>query len=195
MVKKWKLLHSKQIADYHIFTVNEDVAVSPRTGKAHNFFSLHTKDWVNIIALTAEGTVVMVRQYRHGTRKITLEFPAGGIEPGDGNLEHTVIREFLEETGYTGDRVIHVGTADANPAFLSNKCHTYVVTNAVKKSRQSQDNTEDIVVEEIPVDTIPALIASGEISHSLSIVAYFWFMQNYFAKGGSEHTSKQKNLS
>jgi len=62
-------------------------------------------DWVNILALTLEQEIVLVREYRHGTGEITLELPSGTVEAGEAPLA-TAQRELREETGYGGGRVV-----------------------------------------------------------------------------------------
>ena len=61
-----------------MFQVRRDLALNPRSGAEHNFYCIEAVDWINIIPLTAEGEVVMIEQYRHGTDDITLEIPGGG---------------------------------------------------------------------------------------------------------------------
>ena len=178
MIRKWKLLSSKEIANYYIFKVFENRSESPVTGEAHNFYALRTKNWANVIAITHDKKVVMVRQYRHGIDDITLEFPAGGMDENDPHLESTVRRELLEETGYAADDVVDLGFVHTNPAFLNNKCHTFLALNATKKGAQNLDITEDISIEEIPLASIPEMIISGQITHSLSVVAYFLYTQH-----------------
>ncbi|HUC89344.1 MAG TPA: NUDIX hydrolase [Patescibacteria group bacterium] len=177
MVKKWKILSTKEIADYYIFKVFQNNSESPLTGKAHNFYALHAKDWANVIAITPDKKVVMVRQYRHGIDDITLEFPAGGMDENDPHLEATIRRELLEETGYSAEKVVDLGFVHANPAFLNNKCHTFLALDATKKDAQNLDDTEDISIEEIPLVDIPKMISAGQITHSLSVVAYFLYTQ------------------
>jgi hypothetical protein len=70
-----------------IFGLRIDRAVSPRTGKAHDFYVLESRSWVNVIPLTPEQEVVLVRQYRHGTREVTLEIPGGIVETNDSPEE------------------------------------------------------------------------------------------------------------
>ena len=82
-LKPWKLITSRRDASYFIFDMRIDHARSPRTGKSHDFYVLESSDWVNVIPLTPENEVVFIRQYRHGTREMTLEIPGGVIEPGD----------------------------------------------------------------------------------------------------------------
>ncbi|MEZ4518692.1 MAG: NUDIX hydrolase [Chloroflexota bacterium] len=71
----------------------------PRTGKEHSFYILEAPDWVNVIPLTPDEQVVMVRQYRHGTGTVTLESPAGMADHDGEALAVAAARELREETG------------------------------------------------------------------------------------------------
>jgi ADP-ribose diphosphatase len=175
MLKKWQVQSSKQIADYYIFKVQENFSKSPRTGESHKFFVLKSKDWANIVAVTPDNKAVMVRQYRQGIDDITLEFPAGIVDQGTEDPEENIIRELQEETGYQAERVSLIGTVHANPAFMDNKCRTFLATNVVQMGAQNLDKKEDIEYEEIPISKIPQLIKSGKITHSLTIAAYYFY--------------------
>ena len=83
MIKPWTHLHSQQGPSFGIFSIRTDTAISPRTGIEHDFHIMESMDWVNIIPLTADHRVVMIRQYRHGSKEVTLEIPGGLLDPGD----------------------------------------------------------------------------------------------------------------
>ena len=72
---KWKTISEEPEGEFRIFTMREVVAKSPRTGKNHKFVLLDCSDWVNIIAITVDKKIVMVKQYRFGTSNFELEIP------------------------------------------------------------------------------------------------------------------------
>ncbi|WP_420641585.1 NUDIX hydrolase [Candidatus Leptofilum sp.] len=178
MVEDWEKLDSEEIANYRIFKMRRDVRQSPRTGAEHSFFVLESPDWVNVVALTPEGKVVMIYQFRHGTAEITLEIPGGMVDPRENDPAEAIQRELLEETGYVAEEIIHIGTVAPNPAFLSNRCHTYLALNARWQQEPQFDGAEDIAVELIPIEEIAGLIGNGRISHAL-VVAAFYHYENY----------------
>jgi len=177
--KPWKVVSSTWDRSYRVFSLRTDRAVSPRTGRAHRFFILESSSWVNIIPLTPNQEVVMVRQYRHGTQDVTLEIPGGLVENTD-TPEAAAKRELLEETGYRASETIFLGAVHPNPAIQNNQCYTFLARDVVPAAGgQQQEEREDIEVLLRPIQQIPQLIRVGEITHSLVLAAFYRFFVEY----------------
>ena len=84
-IAAWQRQRSRVVADCRIFTVNESTSLSPITRQAHQFYFLDTADWVNVVPITADNEVVLVRQFRHGSERITLEIPGWHGGPGESS--------------------------------------------------------------------------------------------------------------
>lgn len=175
MIKEWELVNSRIDRDYRVFRVRADKALSPRTNGAGVFYTLESNDWVNVIPITPSGDVVMIRQYRHGSRRVTLEIPGGLVEESDPGAAGA--RELAEETGYAGEAPALLGAVNPNPAIFNNLCYTYLIENARKTKPLTLDTNEDIEVDLVPLERIPALIKEGTIDHALVIVAFHLFFQ------------------
>ena len=175
MLDIWPIRKTRELIGTRIFSVVAHMSRSPRTGREQEFYVLHTPDWVNVVPLTDDGQVVLVRQFRHGTRDFTLEIPGGMVDPDDPDPGEAARRELLEETGYAASRVEFLGKISPNPAIHNNFCHSYLATGLTYHGPQELDNGEDIEVELVPVSRIPAMIARGDIVHALVVVAFCYF--------------------
>lgn len=186
MIQKWKTIKSEPLHNYRVFDTRQDTSISPRTGREHTFYIIESHDWVNIVPLTADGKVIMIRQYRHGNGEITLEVPGGIVDAGEDPLE-SAVRELREETGYdAGDEVVKTGFVAPNPALFNNTCHSYLAKNVKRVGEQQFDGSEDISIEIVDLKEIPDLIRAGKITHALTVNA-FYFLDLY-------HRSEQNNL-
>lgn len=177
-MRPWKLLSSQQSESFKIFNLRVDRACSPRTNKAYDFYILESADWVNVIPLTPRNEVVLIRQYRHGIRQGTLEIPGGIVEKND-SPEEAARRELAEETGYRDSEMHLLGSVHPNPAFLNNRCHTFLAKGVSPAREQEQDEKEDIGVVVRPLEQIPTLIRDGEITHALVLAAFYRFYMEY----------------
>jgi ADP-ribose pyrophosphatase len=174
MIKPWKHIGSRSAQSFRVFSIRTDTAVSPRTGAEHDFYIIESMDWINIIPLTDDHQVVMVRQYRHGSKEVTLEIPGGLVDPGD-TPEEAAARELLEETGYEAEEFVKIGVVTPNPAIFNNHCYTFMARNLRGVSHPMPDQTEDIEVVPIPLSEIPELIRRGKIDHAIVISAFYLY--------------------
>jgi len=169
---RWELMTSEVMYHCRLFTVRRDRSRSPRSRQTHDFHVLETSDWVNVVPLTADEHVVMVRQFRHGIRDCTLEVPAGLVDATDRNSSAAALRELREETGYTSRRMMPLGAVHPNPAIMTNRCHMFVAYDVEEVGAPEWDATEELAVEIVPLGEVPGLIRSGLVSNALTLVAF-----------------------
>ncbi len=167
----WPLLSSKELGDFKVFSVRGDRTRSPRSGEPHDFYVLECSDWANVIPLTDANEVVLVSQFRAGTRSVTLEIPGGSVEKGE-SAAAAVRRELREETGYAARSWKRIGVVHPNPAIQGNRCSTYLARGCREVGELIPDEGEDLAVELVPLAKIPDLIRRGRITHSLVIAAF-----------------------
>lgn len=182
MIKRWKKISEENLGDFKIFNLWKKISLSPRNGKRFPFYVLDTRDWINIIPVTKNGKVIMIKQFRHATEEITLEIPGGIVDVKDKSAEESAGRELKEETGFVGEKIIKLGSCTPNPAILNNRLHIFYAHNVRCVSEQKQDGSEDIETIEVDILTIPELIRSGEINHALVIAAFHLFDLSEYSK-------------
>ena len=175
MILPWKKIGSEPVGDFRIFKIRSDRKISPRTGVEHDFYVLDSVNWVNVIATTPDGQLVMIEQYRQGTDTVELEIPGGMLDAKDASSAAGGMRELREETGYEGDQPQIIGQIFPNPAIQSNTCFTLLVRNCRLTQKVEWDHGEDIITRLVPIAEIPALVANGKIRHALVVVALYHF--------------------
>lgn len=174
-VKVWEKIASKAIGNFRIFNIRSDIKVSPRTGKEHDFYVIESVNWVNVIALTKKGKLVMIDQYRHGSNTVELEIPGGMMDAEDSSALEAGLRELREETGYEGTQAEVIGQIYPNPAIMDNVCYTVLVRDCELKHQPALDQCEDVAVRLVDAAEAPWLVREGKIGHSLVVVALYHF--------------------
>jgi ADP-ribose pyrophosphatase len=167
----WKLSARLPGHDYRIFTTAFVEATHPRTGVHRRFSLIHCVDWVNVIALTADDRVVLIRQYRPGVERVCLEIPGGMIDPGEDPCA-AAARELAEETGYTGGTWQLLGKVAPNPAVQTNTLYTVLAIDVELTQAPTPDEGEVLWVETATLGECQDMILRGEIEHALVIVAF-----------------------
>ena len=178
MVEAWGEKSSQKVFDCRLFSLHVSHRQSATGDRSNEFYVLQSRDWCNIIPLTSDGRVVMINQYRHGIRGITLEIPGGIVDPTDGSPLEAARREMVEETGYDSSEIVPIGVVHPNPAILNNRCHSFVAKNARLAQRQQLDRDEDTEVLLVPLSEIQRCVQEGMITHALVVVAFYWLCLN-----------------
>jgi ADP-ribose pyrophosphatase len=161
-----------------LFRVRRERFRSRKSGKTHDFYVTDVADGVHVIAVTADHKVVMVRQFRAGSRRDSLETPGGLLDPGEGACVAGA-RELCEETGYTGDSPELLGTLWPNPALLSMRISTILIRNARPTALPHLDPNEELEIELVDVRDIPALVKSGQIDHAVCVAGLLeWLLRD-----------------
>ncbi|MBW2092077.1 MAG: NUDIX hydrolase [Deltaproteobacteria bacterium] len=180
-LKAWTSTGSRIISENRIFTLKTETFTSPKSGREHDFYLLEAGDWVNIVPLTKDRKILLVKQFRHGTKRMSLEIPGGMVDPGE-TPEEAGSRELIEETGYRCSEIILLGRVEPNPALFNNYCYTFLakdVVPAAPGAPKKLDGTEDLELVKVNLDQIPGMIAKGQIVHALVIAAFYHYFMTY----------------
>ncbi|TVR69955.1 MAG: NUDIX hydrolase [Spirochaetaceae bacterium] len=187
---RWTEVDRRILVQTPIFRLVSSTRSSPE-GNESDYYLITSPDWVNIVALTRDKDdrecFVMVRQFRHGNKQISIEFPGGVVDPGE-DPARAVTRELLEETGYRAERILHLGSINPNPAIMDNRCHTYLAETVEHVADLSPDGDEFLEVELVPVRDLSAGKRGREFDHAMMHVAlrfYEKYRENTGTKRGA----------
>ena len=172
-MKLWKLLDSKYLVDAPWLKVAKETCELPNGKVIDDFYTLWQPDWVLILARTADGNWVMTEQYRHGTGKISLEFPAGILNKGETPVQ-AALRELQEECAYAGngDNAKFIGTFPVNPDRHRGVFHVVFVDGVKRAGSTNFDSTEEIETRELSDEDLQKKMADGTFNHPLQMAGY-----------------------
>lgn len=157
-----------------VVTVKAGPVVCKRSGKKKDLYLFDFPDWVNVVALTPQKEILLIRQYRYGSKRMELEIP-GGMMNADENPIEAGCRELLEETGFAGKNPQLIGRVCPNPAIQRNYCHTVLVEDAVRVAEPNFDDMEDIECLMEPEREVMERIQNGSIEHGLVLNALMFY--------------------
>ncbi|HEX5503050.1 MAG TPA: NUDIX hydrolase [Thermomicrobiales bacterium] len=183
----WQTLARREVADCRpwVRLWAEDVRL-PDGRVIADFAAIDLPDYAMVVALTADGRVVVERNYKHGPRRVCLNLPAGYLEPGEEPLA-AARRELLEETGYVADEWAFLGSFANDGNRGCGRGHFYLARGARRVAEPDAGDLEELAVELLPLAELARAVARGEVA-VLSVAAAIG-LAALAARGGAGATT------
>jgi len=169
MIEKWNKIKSAIVFDHKWFKLRQDTVQLPNGNIIDDYIVSERPDVVLIFPLTTENEVVMVEQYKHAAGEIMLEFPGGFFNINEEKPAQAALRELIEETGYTCEKISKIANIIDNPTKDCNNTYLFIAYNCKKVRQQQLDDTENIDVKLVPLNKIENKIMNHEIKATLSV--------------------------
>lgn len=173
---KWKTLSTEYIANHQYFTARKDVCEIPDGRIVPAYFVVELPVSVCAMAITEDGNVILVNQYRHPVGEILTELPGGFVDTGE-DPDKAIARELLEETGYEFDAIDYVGKVAGNPGLLTGYTHLYLARGGEKVAKQSLDDNEQIDLLLVPVEDVRGMLQRNEFVQALHVSCFMYAFQ------------------
>ena len=182
---KWNCGEKKLLLKTPVF----DVTSSTNTHKEGDrnvqgdYIVLDAPDWVIVIPeiedkASGNKEFYMVKQWRHGSKCLSVEFPGGVIDRGE-EPEQAARRELLEETGCRVGKLTKLGQVNPNPALFSNKVHVFLAQELECTNTQDLDADEFVNVIKVPVEQIKKDMGSEQFPHALMSMAMMFYLLRF----------------
>ena len=161
-VEPWRLIESHYSYRDRWLSLRSDTVQLPGGNTLSPYHVIEAADWVNVVAISEAGNIVLVEQYRHAVERTMLEIPAGHVDPAE-SAETAVRRELLEETGYGAGTWHELGVLHPAASRFNNRVHSYLALNVRKVGEPRREASEDIRVREMPWTEFAAGLRSGAL--------------------------------
>jgi ADP-ribose pyrophosphatase len=166
----WERLGSERLLETAYFALRSDKLRLPGGAVKDPYYVVERPDAAIIFPLTAEGDVVLVRQYRPPLERMELGLPAGLVERGE-EPEAAARRELVEETGYSGGEWEPLGSLASSPSLKDNWAYLFLARGVEETAPPDPDEHELVETVTVPARELLGLIRAGEIVSSSGVAA------------------------
>ena len=173
---QWKVLESEYVIRRPWRTVRRESLRLPDGRIVPEYYVLEYPDWVNVIAITDDGMMILEKQYRHGIGCAAWEIPCGVLEKSDSSPLAGAQRELLEETGYGGGEWTLLDTLSGNPGSTNNRTYCFLAQGVKRIGEPNLDAGESFDVKLFPVETIPEMLLRGDFIQALHVAPLWKFL-------------------
>ncbi len=173
----WKLLKSEYLFKRPWLTARRDTCQLPDGRIMDEYYVLEYPTFINVIAITKDGQMVLVRQYRHGLGRTCFELVAGCVETGEEPMA-AAKRELQEETGYTGGKWSETMIYSCNASAMNNLSHSFLAIGVERTDAQHLDATEDIEVYTFTQDEVREMLLRGDFMQASMIAPLYKYFSH-----------------
>ena len=193
----WRVEQSDYIYRQRWLTVRKDAVRLPGGGYMPDYYLFEYMDWVNVVAVTTAGHLVLIRLYRHGIGQTLFELCAGAVDPPPPGVDPrsaayllaTAQRELREETGFGGGTWQLFMTTSANTGTHTNLNYTFLATGVERVGAQDLEDTEEITVHLLSPAEAWEVVNAGQMKQAMCLAP----LLNYLARlGGSTLSDSQQ---
>jgi len=183
----WQRLATDYPFTYHMFRVRQDRVRWP-DGHVAPYAYIQVAGAVWVVPVTAEGQVVLIRQFRYTMDDWCWEVPAGGMHDHTGTLESLARRELAEEIGGTSDDWICVGSFRPGTSIIDAVYHIYLARDVRLNREPHREPGEIIEVHLVPPERALEMARNGEMADGHSALALL--RCEPYLLGGIDDTSR-----
>jgi len=166
----WTVLRRRTLVERRYLELREEHVRLASGQEIEDFYVIDMSDWAAVLCVTSGGEIALVRQYRHGVGKESIELPAGALEPGE-DPDVAAARELLEETGYVSRRWCRIATLATDPSRQTSHAHFYCALDAERVREPELDEGEELTLQLVSPSELLELIERGEITHGMHVAA------------------------
>ncbi|QTQ15577.1 NUDIX hydrolase [Treponema parvum] len=170
----WHERSQKLLLKTPVMDITQTDSMSP-DGEMCHYIVMNAPDWVITVPVLGDK-LLMVRQWRHGEKNMSVEFP-GGVSEKNETPEQAAKRELKEETGYTANKMVFLGSVNPNPALMSNHVHIFAAYDLENSGEQSLDSDEYINLMKVSKKEVLKNLGTKEYQHALMSTAMAFFMR------------------
>lgn len=171
--QKWGTSRSREIVKDRWIDLRADDCVTASGGDVAPYYVLTYPDWVHVVAVTPEGCLVLVRQYRHAVGEVITELPGGMMDPTDVDDEQAARRELAEETGYTSSDWRKISSLFPNPATHTNRVHVHLALDSTRNQTQrlgpGEEGAQVVII--LPIDDVLRGLQGGFLGQAMQVSA------------------------